>query len=260
MIALSHIGQGGVGIAPLHRPWQRGSRPRQRLALSSAARTLATGKGEAFAILDRTQIDLSRGHIDRSRTHQWVQMLRPYPRISSYLIEVSAAHHSVSRRTSSRSPVPTIAYLVVPHRGLRCPSQRISSCPRRHQRRTSPRTQRAGAASVYSIERTAALCQILRACDHWILGSTQVLLSVTDCAHAKCAASADRTCVQIFSCSFEPITWNASSYIGSLARAMLCTCATIVAASSSSAKALNVTQPDSGWPCGVISVNDSSSA
>src|SRR6266508_1418580 len=106
----------------------------------------------------------------------------------------------------------------------------------------------------------AALCQTFFACDHWSFGSTQVLLRLTSCSHSKYAASDVSTCVQICSCIRDAPNRNPSSYIGSLARAILCTWATIVASSSSSAKALNVTQPDSGWPCGVISVNDSSSA
>src|SRR6266508_4895517 len=41
-----------------------------------------------------------------------------------------------------------------------------------HYSRNIPNTQRAGAPSVYSIERMAALCQMFFACDHCSFGST----------------------------------------------------------------------------------------
>src|SRR4030042_342096 len=102
-----------------------------------------------------------------------------------------------------------------------------------------------------------ALYQTLPACDHCIRGSTHLGSTATSAGIPRYVASEVSTWVHILTCIFEPTVRKAASNTGSLARASPRICATIMPSIS---KALKDTQPDSGWPCGVMKVNDLSSA
>jgi hypothetical protein len=106
-------------------------------------------------------------------------------------------------------------------------------------------------------ERIPALCQMFVAFDHCRPRSTQTLCTVTSPSAPRYAASERSVYDQCSSSLPWPPSVIPSSYIGSLARISTWAWAHVV---PSSTKALNVIQPANMCPCGVISVNDSSSA
>src|ERR1017187_9835472 len=102
------------------------------------------------------------------------------------------------------------------------------------------------------------LCQMLRALRHWRLESTQTVRVCTAAAGTPSfSPSAVSVCAQNLSSLPCPPKVIASSYSGSFARMSTCAWTAVTAAVRSAEK---VIQPANMCPCGVISVNDSSSA
>ena len=107
------------------------------------------------------------------------------------------------------------------------------------------------------MDRIADECQMLVHRDHCRRLSTHTTSVCTSGDCPKCAASPRSVAAQNSSSCRCPPSVSPSSNTGSDARMSTCAWATV---SPSLSSALNVIQPANMWPCGVISVNDSSSA
>ena len=110
---------------------------------------------------------------------------------------------------------------------------------------------------MWSPDLKALLCRTFPARDHWRRRSTHTIVVSGWASESSRSASARSVARQNASSLRWPPSVSPISVSGSCARIRTCACATVAPSCS---KALKVIQPANMCPCGVMNVNDSSSA